>query len=81
MATYKIENYVLRYDMNTNKPWVIFHYKVSGAWKNKNWFPPVESSVYLADMLRNEKPIYFVESSSGRSWLTTSTEEIGEEET
>jgi hypothetical protein len=36
--------------------------------------------VYLADMLRNEKPIYFVESSTGRSWITSSAEEIGEEE-
>lgn len=80
MAIYKIENYVLRYDMDNNKPWVIFHYKVDGSWKNKNWFPPVENVVYLADMLRNEKPIYFVESSTGKKWITSSAEEIGEEE-
>jgi len=80
MAVYKIENYVLRYDMTNNKPWVIFHYKVGGSWKNQNWFPPKEDAVYLADMLRNEKPIYYVET-SGRKWITTSSEEIGEEET
>ena len=80
MAVYKIENYVLRYDMSGNKPWVIFHYKVGTSWKNQNWFPPKEDAVYLADMLRNEKPIYYVES-SGRKWITTSSEEIGEEET
>lgn len=81
MAVYNIENYVLRYDLTNNKPWVIFHYKVDGRLKNKNWFPPKENVVYLADMLRNEKPLYYVESSSGRSWITTSSEEIGEEET
>jgi hypothetical protein len=81
MAVFKIENYVLRYDLKDNKPWVIFHYKMDGSWKNKNWFPPKEDSVFLADMLRNEKPLYYVESSSGRNWITTSSEEIGEEET
>ncbi|HKI89959.1 MAG TPA: hypothetical protein VKA38_13095 [Draconibacterium sp.] len=80
MAVYKIENYVLRYDMTNNKPWVIFHYKVDGSWKNQNWFPAKEDVVYLADMLRNEKPIYYVET-TGRKWITTSSEEIGEEET
>jgi hypothetical protein len=81
MAVYNIENYVLRYDLDTNKPWVIFHYKVDGKWKNKNWFPPKEDAVYLADMFRNEKPLYFVELSSGKKWITSSSEEIGEEET
>ena len=80
MAVYKIENYVLRYDIDNDKPWVIFHYKVDGNWRNKNWFPPAENVVYLADMLRNEKPLYYVETST-RKWITTSSEEIGEEET
>jgi len=81
MAVYNIENYVLRYDLDNKKPWVIFHYKVGGSWKNKNWFPPKEDVVYLADLFRNEKPLYYVESSSGRKWITSSSEEIGEEET
>ena len=80
MATYAIENYVLRYDMVNNRPWIIFHYKVDGSWKNKNWFPPKEDAVYLSDMLRNEKPLYYVESGSS-SWITSTAEEIGEEET
>lgn len=80
MAVYMVENYVLRYDLDQERPWFVFHYKVSGSWKNVNWFPPKESAVYLSDMLRNEKPIYYVESSSGKKWLTTSSEQIGEEE-
>jgi hypothetical protein len=80
MAVYTVQNYVLRYDLDENRPWVIFHYQVDGAWKNVNWFPPKEDAVYLADMLRNEKPVYYVESSSGKKWLTTTTEPIGEEE-
>ena len=81
MATHMIKNYVLRYELDKDRPWLIFHYKIGDQWKNVNWFPPKEDAVYLADMLRNEKPVYYVVSSSGRKWLTTSGEQIGEEET
>lgn len=37
--------------------------------------------VCFSDMLRNEKPVYYVESSSGKKWLATAAEQIGEEET
>jgi hypothetical protein len=80
MASYLIENYVLRYDLDNERPWVIFHYKAGSQVKNVNWFPPKENAVYLADMLRNEKPIHYVESSGGLKWITTEGEEIGEEE-
>lgn len=81
MPVHMVKNYVLRYDLNEDRPWMIFHYQVDNQWKNVNWFPPKDSAVYLADMLRNEKPVYYVVSSSGKTWLTTSTEQIGEEET
>ena len=80
MAIYMVENYVLRYDLNQQRPWFIFHYKINGNWSNVNWFPPQEHAVYLSDMLRNEKPVYYVELDNGSKWLTTSTEVIGEEE-
>lgn len=75
-----IRNYVLRYDLDQNRPWVIFHYRVNGNWQNTNWFPPKEDSVYIADLLRNEKPVYYVENQNGNKWITTSAEQIGEEE-
>ncbi len=80
MPVYEVENYVLRYDLDQNRPWVIVHYKVDAQWKNVNWFPPKEDAQYLSDMLRNEKPVYYVESTAGAKWLTTAAEEIGEEE-
>ena len=80
MAVHMVKIYVLRYDLDNNRPWVIFHYQVNNQWKNVNWFPPKEDAVYLADMLRNEKPVYYVESSSGKKGITTSAEQIGEEE-
>ena len=80
MAVYRVENDVLRYDLDKEAPWFVFHYKGSGSWRNVNWYPPKDNAVYLADMLRNEKPVYYVESGSGRKWLTTSSEQIGEEE-
>ena len=74
-----VQNYILRYDLDEEQPWLIFHYKVGTNWKNVNWRPPKENAVYLSDMLRNEKPVYYVES-RGKKWLTTSAEQIGEEE-
>jgi hypothetical protein len=79
MAVHMIRNYVLRYDLDHDRPWIIFHYQVSGQWHNVNWLPPREDAVYLADMLRNEKPVYYVDS-GGRKWITTAAEQIGEEE-
>lgn len=75
--TYMVENYILRYDKRNDRPWIIFHYKEDGTWKNVNWFPSPENAVYIADMLRNEKPVYWVPAAE---YLTTSVEEIGEEE-
>lgn len=40
--------------------------------------PPKEDAVYLADMRRNETPIY--SESGGKKWITTRAEQIGEEE-
>jgi hypothetical protein len=80
MPVHMVRNYVLRYDLDEERPWFIVHYQVGGQWRNENWRPPKEDAVYLADMLRNEKPVYLVETSS-RKWLTTSSEQIGEEET
>jgi hypothetical protein len=81
MPVHKVENYVLRYDLGGDHPWVIVHYEEDGTWHNVDLYPPASDAVYLADMLRNEKPVYYVESSTGRRWLTTSAEAIGEEET
>lgn len=80
MPVYQVHNYVLRYDLDEDRPWFIVHYKEGGVWRNINWFPPKEDAVFLSDMLRNEKPVYFVEASNGRRWLTTSAEPVGEEE-
>jgi hypothetical protein len=77
-TVYRIENYVLRYDKKNERPWIIFHYKVGRRWRNVNWFPPARNAVYIADMLRNEKPIYWVPDGD---YLTTSGEVVGEEET
>ena len=79
MPVHMIKNYVLRYDLDQQRPWLIVAYQTGSQWKNVNWFPPKEDAVYLADMLRNEKPVYYVES-AGKKWLTTSSEQVGEEE-
>ncbi len=80
MPVYMLKNYVLRYDLDQNRPWIIVHYTKDGGTRNYNFFPPREDATYLAQMLRNEKPVYYVELSSGKKWLTTSSEQIGEEE-
>jgi hypothetical protein len=80
MPVYPLNNYILRYDLTQNRPWIIVQFTKSGSASNYNFFPPKEDALYLAEMLRNEKPIYYVEGSSGAKWLTTENEEVGEEE-
>lgn len=76
-TVYRVENYVLRYDKKNERPWVIFHFKVGGQWQNVNWFPPKENAVYIADLLRNEKPLYWVPEGG---YITTEGEVVGEQE-
>jgi hypothetical protein len=77
LQTYIVENYVLRYDCDQDRPWIILHFRVEGRWRNFNWCPPAEHATYIADMLRNEKPVYWVPEGN---YLTTSFEAIGEQE-
>lgn len=79
MAAYMVDTYILRYDLKEERPWFVINYKDKGKKKNINWFPPKENAVFLSDMLRNEKPVYFVET-QGQKYLTTSYEPVGEEE-
>ena len=46
--------------------------------RNVNWYPPAENAVFIADLLRNEKPFYWVPEGN---YLTSSFEVEGEEET
>jgi hypothetical protein len=68
---FRVESYVLRHERERDRPWVILHYKEDGAWRNVNWFPPAENAGYIADLLRHEKPVYWVPEGE---YLTTSAE-------
>ena len=81
MTAYMIRNYALRYELNQDRPRITVQYNIGNQSEIVNLYPPKEATAYLADMLRNEKPVYYVETSAGSKWLTTSFEEIGEEET
>lgn len=80
MATYLVDSYVLRYDLDKELPRILLHYIDKGVRKSVNWIPPLENLLYLTDLLRNEKPVYYIESTNGNKWITTSREETGEEE-
>lgn len=80
MTTYLIDSYILRYDLDNNRPWVIVQYQEGEQAKNINWFPPKEDAVYLSQMLRNESPVYLTKNLAGRKWLTTGAEPVGDEE-
>jgi hypothetical protein len=66
MAIYKIVNYILRYDLVKNQPWIIFQYRVKKSLKFKNWYPPKEDAIFLADFLRKEKPLYYVDTETNK---------------
>ena len=76
-ATHKIETYVLRYDKKNNSPWIILNYKKDDKWHHISWNPPSEDVVYIADLLRNEKPVYWVPEGE---FITTTGEPVGEQE-
>ena len=66
----------LQYTNDGGAEQIIFHYKVGGNWRNVNWFPPPENAVYVADLLRNEKPVYWVPEGK---YLTTGQEVVGDD--
>ena len=74
---YELDSYVLRYDQRKERPWIILVFRVGDKEEHFTWVPPAESAVYIADMLRNEKPVYW--SPEGK-FLSTSREWVGEEE-
>jgi hypothetical protein len=80
MPAYMIRNYALRYILDQDRPRITVQYKTGNQSKILDLYPPKENTVYIADMLRNEKPVFYVENPGGLNWLTTSFEEIGEEE-
>lgn len=81
MPCLKVKNYILRYDIDRKQPWINIEYIEGRIRKNFNLFPPKEDAVYIADMLRNEKPVFvYVDDTGNKKWLTTSPEPVGEEE-
>ena len=74
---YVVENYVLRYEHENQRPCVILTVREQGEEKHVSIYPPWEAVVYIADMLRNEKPVYW---SPEGNYLTTRRERVGEEE-
>ena len=79
MAIYEVKEYILRYDMKRNIPWLTISYKTEDGYGRSSYYPPAGDAVFISDMLRNEKPIYYVESEH-RRYLTTTYEDVGEEE-
>ena len=80
MAIFEVKEYILRYDMKRNVPWFTLSYKkADGEYGRTSYYPPAGDAVFISDMLRNEKPIYYVESEN-RRYVTTTYEEVGEEE-
>jgi hypothetical protein len=81
MAWVPIVSYYLRYNTVDKQPVVGIYYRDGGAPEGKlvaQHFPlPPQDALFIADMLRNEGPVYF-EPSSGA--LASGKEEIGEGE-
>ncbi len=74
---FKIENYILRFDTTKQRPWIIVTYRDEGVEKHTDIYPPPESAVFVSDMLRNEKPVFWLPE---EQLLTSSRERVGEEE-
>ena len=83
MAWVPVESYYLRYNPDTQQCIVGVHYtladQLQGAPKplSRQFTVSAQEARFLADMLRNEKPIYY-DTSTGA--LATGKEEVGEGE-
>ena len=75
MATEQVSDYWLNYKPNTQTVRVWIKTTASG-WQLINEVSP-EKAVFLSDMLRNEKPIFWI---TGNQALHTKEEPPGEEE-
>jgi hypothetical protein len=69
-----VSDYWLRYDANTLNTQI--YVRSAGVWHLVNELP-IEKAVYLSDMLRNEKPVFYI---PGSKILHTKEEPPGEGE-
>lgn len=88
----KITTYRLKYDINKDLPIVTLRYRVivpgqlgSGPKATEHTSEPFSPqgahAIFVADMLRYEKPVHFVFGDSSHGpFITTGAEEVGEEE-
>ena len=78
MGIVQVKKYILIYDDMNKQPQIVLQYiGPSGGQIVSNVFPTPENALFIADMLRNEKPIYW-DPDTGR--ISTSDEPVGEAE-
>jgi hypothetical protein len=81
MAWIPVVSYYLRYNTADKQPVVGIYYRDGGTTEGKlvaQHFPlPVQDAFFVADLLRNEEPVYFDPSTGA---LASGREEIGEGE-
>jgi len=78
-VAYEIESYQLMYDLNNEKPKIVLRYfNDDGQPRYASCSPSPENAIFIADLLRNEKPVYYYKK---QMLISTSNEEVGEEET
>ncbi len=76
-GVYPVTAYRLFYSGMTDKPVINISYLKAGQTWSTGFSPTAEAAIYIADMLRNEKPVYLYERSA---LLQTGPEVVGEGE-
>lgn len=76
---FEIESYQLMYEIDNEKPKIVLSYNnEDGLPRYAIFYPSPENAIFIADLLRNEKPVYYWKKDR---LISTSYEEVGEEET
>lgn len=79
MGFRKISKYDFIFRDKTEQPQIVLQYLgQDGKQCSDDMWPKPENATYVADMLRNEEPIYW---DPKKRILSTSAEPVGEEET
>jgi hypothetical protein len=81
MAWIPVVSYYLRYNTGDRQPVIGIYYHEKGAAEEtltaQHFQLPPQDALFIADMLRNEKPVYFDPSTGA---LASGKEQIGEGE-
>ena len=77
MSWFEVDSYLLNYDTDSKEIKVRIRWREDEKGEQASFLLPAVDAIFLVDMLRHEKPVYFKPDSGA---ISTVPEPVGEEE-